>query len=345
MKGRSLASSLLLGLAACHRAAAPPPPAPGEHAAAVAAVAGFYGTIAPHSATALHAPPNVFRFKGWNSRSTWIKLIDLVPDGSRVEKGQQVARFEFNFEEALPWIKKRVAETNADLESTRATNAEDARQLVSAAAVRKLDHESAELDTGKVGLVSERDLSLLKLAAARAGVEEASAAERLASTSARSAAELAVFDARAEDWANGVQRYQAYERRSHILAPHAGLVRYGYLNHARRKVQKPDDMPSGTPFVFLAEDERLSVDFLVPEPRIGGLAVGQKVTARLPDDERRIVAEIRTIVPFPQEVGFLRSDDELPDAREKAYEVIADFAEPPAFFSTGLEVRVEPSAP
>ena len=174
-------------------------------------------------------------------------------------------------------------------------------------------------------------------------LERAGTAQAEDEHGARSAVRpLILFDARADDWRNSIERYHAYERRTHILAPHAGLVRYGYLNHARRKLQKPDEMPSGTPFVFIAEDERLSVEMFVPEHRIRGISIGQKVHARLPDDERRIPAIVRAILPFPQEIGFLRGDDDLPDAREKAYAVVADFTDAPPFFSTGIEVRVEP---
>ena len=207
---------LLILLAACSR---PRSAAPVE-ARRAEVRAGFHGTLTPRSATALHAPPNVFRMKGWNSRSTWIKLIDIVADGSRIEEGKEIARFEFGNEEALPWIKKRVTETNAYLESTRAAMADEARVL-------------------------------------------------------GAAAELAVFHARADDWRSSIERYHAYERRTHVLAPHAGLVRDGYLNHLRRKVQKTDDMPCGTPFAFVAADERLSVEFLVPEHRIRALSLGQ----------------------------------------------------------------------
>lgn len=330
---------LLLGLAACKPREAPRPE---SKLAASLADRGFYGTIVPRKATVLHAPPNVFRMKGWNSRSSNIKLISLVPDGSTVEKDQEVGRFEFNNEEALPWIKKRVAETKADLESAKNRNDEDARQRRSDAAVKRLAQQSAELDLGRKGLVSERDLALFKLGAERARIE-AEASARLASAQGQSAAaELVFFDVRADDWNNSIERYNAYERRTHVLAPHAGLVRYAYLNHARRKVQKPDDMPSGTPFAFVAEDDRLSVEALIPEQRISAFAVGQKISVRLPDDERRVVGVVRSILPFPQEIGFLRGDDELPDAREKAYPVIADIDPAPAFFSTGLEVRVEP---
>src|SRR4051812_2296787 len=137
--------------------------------------------------------------KGWNSRSTWIKLLDVVPDGTRIEADKEVARFEFSNEEALPWIKKRVAETQADKESAHARLAEESRSLSSAAKVRGLAHESAELDTGKAGLVSERDLSLLKIAAARAEAERDAAKRAVSAASGRAGAELVLFNARADD--------------------------------------------------------------------------------------------------------------------------------------------------
>jgi hypothetical protein len=337
-----LALVLALGLAAPASCRPREAPRPESKLAASLADRGFYGTIVPRKATPLHAPPNVFRMKGWNSRSTSIKLITLVPDGSKVDKDQEVARFEFGSEEALPWIKKRVAETKAELESAKNRNDEDARRRRSDAAVKRLHQESAELDTGKAGLVSERDLSLFRLNAARAKVEAEASARLAAAQAGSAAAELVFFDVRADDWNNSIERYNAYERRTHVIAPHAGLVRYAYLNHARRKVQKPDDMPSGTPFVYVAEDDRLSVEALIPEHRVSAFSVGQTINVRLPDDERRVPAVVRAILPFPQEIGFLRGDDELPDAREKAYPVIADIDPAPAFFSSGLEVRVEP---
>jgi multidrug resistance efflux pump len=235
-----------------------------------------------------------------------------------------------------------MAETQAELESARSRVTEESQKLGSAAAVRGLTRESAELDTGKEGLVSNRELELFKLGALRAAAEEQAAVTLASASASRTESELAFLEARAAEWKTGIDRYQMFERRSHVLAPHAGWVRYGYLNHVRRKVQKTDDMPSGTPFVYVAEDERLSVEFFVPEHRIHAFAIGAKVQVRLPDEERRVEAVVRMLAPFPQEIGFLRGDDELPDAREKAYAVTADFDPTPPFFSSGIEVRVEP---
>lgn len=337
--GATLASLALLG---CDRArilgAAPSASA----SAAPIADRGFYGKIVPRSATPLHAPPAVFRMKGWTSRSSWIKLENLEPDGTKIEKGKEVARFEFGSEDALPWIKQRIAETQADLKNTGARTRAETERLRGEAEKLRLAEIAAELDTGKAGLVSERDLSLLKLQHERALAEAKSGGTRAIAANAEAAAELSLAQARASEWSNATDRYAMYERRVHVLAPHDGWVRYAYLNHSRRKVQKPDNMPSGTPFVYIARDQSLDVELYVPEQRIAAMSPGTKVKIRLPDDERRVEATIVKIDAFPQEIGYLRGDDELPDAREKAFSVRAEIADPPSFLSSGIEVRVEP---
>lgn len=339
-------TSALLGLLAIGMLAAcsSPPPAPpaNDKPPPSLTTAGLYGKITPHSATALHAPSNVFRMRGWNSQSNWIKLAEIAPDGTRIEAGKEVARFEFSHEDALPWITRKVSESQAELESARSQVQGERERLRADVAVKGLARESANLDVGKEGLVSDRDLQLLKLGASRAQAEEANAGTLAAAAAAQTSTDLAYLQARADDWKSGINRYKMFERRTHVLAARAGWVRYAYLNHVRRKVQKSDEMPSGTPFVYVAEDEQLSVEFFVPEHRIQAFSIGQKVRVRLPDEERRVEAVVRSLGPFPQETGFLRGDDELPDAREKAYSVIADFDPTPAFFSSGIEVRVEP---
>jgi hypothetical protein len=338
--GAGFASLALIG---CDRAgatgAAPPPSA---SAAAPASERGFYGKIVPRSATPLHAPPGFFQIKGWTSRRGWVKLEHVEPDGTKVEAGKEIARFEFGNEEAVPWIKQRVAETDADRKNTGARTREETRRLQGDAEKLRLAERSAELDTGKRGMVSERDLKLLELAHERAMAEAASAGSKANAANGKAAAEMALVEAKAGEWSLATERYAMYEKRVHIIAPHDGWVRYAYLNHSRRKVQKPDNMPSGTPFVYIAKDQSLDVEIFVPEHRISAMSPGTKVKLRLPDDERRVEATVVQIEAFPQEIGFLRGDDELPDAREKAFSVRAEITDPPSFLSSGIEVRVEP---
>lgn len=336
---RFLALVAIATLTAC----APPPAAPPVNdKPAPSAAAGLYGKIVPRRATALHAPASVFRMKGWSSSSSWIKLTELAADGTRIEAGKEIAHFEFRSEDALPWIKRKITESEADLESARSQVRGERERLSADTAVKGLARESADLDLGKEGLVSDRDLQLLKLGALRARAEEANSGTLAAASAAQTSSDLDYLKARADDWKTGVARYEMFERRMHILAKAAGWVRYAYLNHLRRKVQKADEMPSGIPFVYLAEDEKLSVEFYIPERQIQAFSVGQSVRVRLPDEERRAAAVIQSIAPFPQEVGFLRGDDDLPDAREKAYSVTAEFDTTPPFFNSGIEVRVEP---
>src|SRR5262249_55284020 len=122
---RTLALVLCLAVAACGRRAGPAGTTGGPSASL--ADKGFFGRIRPRTATPLHAPLNVFRVKGWNSRSNWIKLVEVVADGKRVEAGKEVARFEFMHDDALPWIKKRLAETQAEVESARSRTSADTR--------------------------------------------------------------------------------------------------------------------------------------------------------------------------------------------------------------------------
>ncbi len=332
-----------LAAAGCETTLGPSTAAPAASAsAAPSADKGFYGKVVPRKATPLHAPPNVFRMKGWNSTSTWIKLMEITPDGTRVEKGKEVGRFEFQSEDALPWIKKRIGETQAELENERTETLLQTRRERANAERLDLAAERAELETGKAGLVSERELSLLRLQHDRASAEASSAERKAASWDAQAQASLALFEARAAEWTSGTDRYAMYEKRVHVLAPHAGWVRHAYINQHRRKVQSPDHMPSGTPFVYIAEDEGLSVEFFVPEHRIAKITPGATLRVRLADDERRSDAKVTAIAPFPQEIGFLRGDDELPDAREKAFQVTAELIDPPPLMQSGIEVRVEP---
>lgn len=337
---RFLACFAIATLAGC--APAPAASTADPTPAASLTAAGLYGKIVPRRAIPLHAPASVFRMKGWSSSSSWIKLLDIAADGTRIEAGKELAHFEFRSEDALPWIKRKITESEADLESARSQVRGERERLSADTAVKGLARESADLDLGREGLVSDRDLQLLKLGASRARAEEANAGTLAVASAAQTSSDLAYLQARADDWKTGITRYQMFEGKTHVLAPRAGWVRYAYLNHVHRKVQKSDEMPSGIPFVYVAEDETLSVELFVPELRIRSISLGQKLRVRLPDEERRVDAVVREIAPFPQEIGFLRGDDDLPDAREKAYSVIADFDPTPPFFSSGVEVRVEP---
>ena len=52
-------------------------------------------------------------------------------------------------------------------------------------------------------------------------------------------------------------------------------------------------------------------------------------------------ADVTSIDEFPQTIGFIKRDNDLPNARERVYVVHAAFSKPPDGLSSGLEVKVE----
>ncbi len=68
---------------------------------------------------------------------------------------------------------------------------------------------------------------------------------------------------------------------------------------------------------------------------------GDAVVVRGAASGERLPAKVRSIETFPQEIGFLRSNNALPNAREKAYSVRARFLEAPRSMRAGVEVTVE----
>jgi hypothetical protein len=93
--------------------------------------------------------------------------------------------------------------------------------------------------------------------------------------------------------------------------------------------------------VSIARDARLSVRFFVPEHRVDEIRAGGTVRVRSVTSADEHPATVRHVDRFPQEVGFLMEDDQRPDAREKAYVVLADLADPGDLVA-GNEVRVAP---
>jgi multidrug efflux pump subunit AcrA (membrane-fusion protein) len=329
---------LLLALAGCRPATPAPAPAPASEAADVSL---FDGRVVPTSATDLNAPQNTFRVAGWASDSSWTKLTELVADGAAVKAGDVVAKFEFRGNEALPRIREHIGRAHAEagkqaieLEaSVRTLQAEREKAVIAA--------ERSRLDTLKEGAVSSRQLALYRIERDIAAFEAEATSARLGvqrrhgeATQAWHAREVARAEAQR-------QRFDAYKVRFELRAPHDGVVRHAFLPHERRKVQKGDGMAAGRTVVSIARDARLSVRFFVPEHRVDEIRAGGTVRVRSVTSADEHPATVRHVDRFPQEVGFLMEDDQRPDAREKAYVVLADLADPGDLVA-GNEVRVAP---
>lgn len=301
------------------------------------------GFVVARSFTILRAPQNVFKIAGWNSTSSWTKLVELAPEGKAVKKGAVVARFAFEHKRALFWIQDRIRRAKATAAASAITEDKTLNDLLAERSTRILAANTALLDTHRAAAISRRQLELYRITH-RMAVFEVEAIE--ARIKAQRRARAAVKAYHAQNVAREktlLGRYEGYKARYELIAPHDGVVRHGYRGHHRRKVKKGDGMPAGTPCIYLGRDDRLAVRFFVLEHLIGRVRIGQEVTVLSARSDSGITSKIVEIERFPQELGFLREMPDLPEAREKAFVVVAELPRDTKL-SAGHEVRVRLSA-
>ncbi len=321
--------------------ATPTPEADDERAEAQEpAMATFDGYIVPTNATIVRAPQNTFRINGWNSNSSWIKLQNLVEDGKEVKEGETIAWFEFDGKRALPQVQERIQRAEANREQSGLDVDQRIDEMRTSEMQKEIEAKSAELDTRKEGVVSARDLERFKIAQKQAEFE-AQAQNKTLDAYRRSVRAEASYHEKNVARANAdMDRYKIYEERFKVKAPHDGVVRHAFMKRRRRKVQKGDGMPSGRHFLSVARDDELSIEFYIPESRYPLTRTQKEWVVRSPSSGETYPIVVTKVDEFPQELGFLKEDEGLPNAREKMYVLYAKFVEQPAELSAGLEVEV-----
>ncbi len=303
----------------------------------------YSGHVVPVSATDLRAPQNSFRIGGWSSDSGWIKLQDLPPDGSEVKKGDTVAGFEFRGEEARPRVQDDIDKALAGQAQADIKIAQERRELRTQLERQSLEAQRLELETRREGVVSKRQSELAKIAYAQAEFEVKGLRQRLAVLARKAQSERA-YHATAVARARGdMERLEKIKARYEVKAPHDGVLRHARARRERRKVQKGDGMPAGYKFSALALDKEVQLEFYVPEVRAADVKTGMSLVAEHTASGETATVTVTEIDSFPQEMGFLRDDNEMPGAREKAYVVRARFAVTPRSMKAGVEVRVRES--
>lgn len=303
-------------------------------------LATFDGYVVPTNATIIRAPQNTFRIGSWNSSSSWIKLQNIVGDGKEVKEGETVAWFEFDGKRALPRVQESIQRAEANREQSGLDVDSQIEQMETAEAQKKLEAERARLDTLKEGVVSDRDLRRFEIAKQQAEFEALAQNKTLAAYE-RSVRAESDYHVKNVDRANAdMTRYKTYEERFKVKAPHDGVVRHAFMKRRRRKVQKGDGMPSGRHFMSVARDDELSVEFYIPESKYPLTQDQTEWIVRSPSSGETYPVEVTKVDEFPQELGFLKEDENLPSAREKMFVIHARFLEQPAELSAGLEVEV-----
>lgn len=337
MKVRLLISLPLL-LAGCAEATASRAGAPSAEEAPAAF--SYSGHVVPVSATDLRAPQNSFRIGGWSSDSPWIKLQRLLPDGAEVEKGEFIAAFEFRGEEARPRVQEQIDRALANQAQSQIQIAHETRELRTQLERQTLEAKRLELETRKEGVVSRRQSSLARIAYEQAQFEVRGLRQRLGVLQRKAASERAYHEVAVSRAKHDMDRLEKIKARYTVLAPHSGVLRHARARRERRKIRKGDGMPAGYKFSALALDKRVQLEFYVPETRAADITVGMQLVAEHPASGETTVATVTEIDSFPQEMGFLRDNKEMPGAREKAYVVKATFATTPRSMKAGVEVRV-----
>jgi hypothetical protein len=86
----------------------------------------------------------------------------------------------------------------------------------------------------------------------------------------------------------------------------------------------------------------VSVDFYIPEKRRAEVKVGQKVRITSQATSEAVEGEVVRMEEFPQELGFLKEDEEMAGGREKVYVTRVELAQIPPGLKVGLDVKVSP---
>ncbi len=345
----ALSAVLLLCVVVVHsdgaRATDPPspssaPPASTRPASAPPASELFQGFLIAASATEIYAPEFVFRISGWSSSWSQRKLLDLAPDGKRVKQGDVLARFEFGAEDAIQEINERIDRAQNQSNQSRIGGAQWRASLQIEHRRKQIDAQMAALNLGRARALSRRQAEGLAILQRLADFEVDAAAQRLVSVGVAIDAEQnlrqqSLARANAER-----ARYDFYQSRFQVRAPHDGVLRHAFNPRERRTVAKGDAIQAGMKVLSVAQDEVLAVRFFVPEAQAARVQVGDQVAVVVPTTADEVAAVVESVDFFPQELGFLLENEGLPNGREKAIQVRATLSSPPRL-AAGTEVRVK----
>ena len=299
----------------------------------------FQGFLVAASATDIYAPEFTFRVNGWSSSWGNGKLLELAEDGKAVKKGDVVARFDFGAREAKTWIEGRVRRAEADESQGLLTGNQATDALAMELRRKEIEERLAALNLEKERAVSKQQAAIYKMADQLATFEVDAASQRLVARRRSRDAERAYLERAVEQMRDDLNRYAFYEGRFSLHAPHDGVVRHAFNPRERHKVKKGDGLGAGQKVMSVARDATLQVRFFVPEHQISQVVVGARVTVIAVSSADELPAVVKSIGYFPQELGFLLENEELPNGREKAFEVRAEL-EAAKDLPAGTEVRV-----
>ena len=284
----ALTLSLALGLAACSNQ----PESSQVPTESFAARDWQESLVVDGEIIAANKTPLTVPGEGWDRRT----LVEVIPDGSLVKKGQLIARFD------AP--KSRMELSQAELELLRKILAEEAIQASDASSRSSLTADSAKVQADLQ--ISERysnvDLGLFSRNKILDELQDSAFLKsrrgylnwKTGQVQARSSAEQAVLGSQKESVKLTASQHKKNLDALDLLAPHDGV----FLMQADWEGNKPQIGAISRPrqeFGSLPDLEQLVASFNIEEGRTFGLKTGLPVTVRLAGSGKEIELSITKV--------------------------------------------------
>ncbi|MFZ6767191.1 efflux RND transporter periplasmic adaptor subunit [Undibacterium sp. Di26W] len=230
--------------------------------------------------------------EGWDSRT----LIEMLPEGSLVKKGEVIARFD------AP--RSRMELSQAELELLRKALAEENIQASDASSRSSLSADSAKVqnDLSLSERYANADLAIFSRNKILDDLQDAGFLKtkrgylnwKTSQVQARSAAEQAVLGSQKESVTLNANQHRKNLSALDLLAPHDGV----FLLQAGWDGSKPQIGASKRPreeFGSLPDLEQLVANFNIEEGRTFGLKLGLPVKVRLAGSGKEIELSITKV--------------------------------------------------
>jgi hypothetical protein len=300
----------------------------------------FEGLVVPSEALNMRAPTSAVYLGSYTKQGGWNQFESLADDGKLIKKGELIAQFKFEAKGALAQIQQRIKTIVAEREKRMLELDGVLRTLETARAKYNLDTESARLDTLRKSVVSKREQKLAEINHALARFDSRAIRKRIKAHRVTMQAAEQWFEKRKNYADDLLRRYRQYEENREIRAPFDGVVRHGRHPWHRRKILKSDGIPPGHAILSFARNQRIAIQFFIPEATSGVVHIGDSISVIALSGDVNWSATVKKIDFFPQEVGFIRKNEELPNAREKVYVGFAELPPGTVGLIAGNEVRV-----
>jgi HlyD family secretion protein len=232
--------------------------------------------------TAMINPPAV--------KNHWqYKITFLAPEGSMIEQGQPLVRFDSSqMNQNLAIKMSELKTTQKTLENTRLTNVAklEKEKLDFAELKMKKEKELRKWEQSK-GLESNLETQKLKFQFLLAENDTEKLRRTIAKTKESNSIKLTIAKNNVERLQNEIDEMQSDIKRMAMVAPKSGIVIYK-PNHQGEKVSMGDTVWMGRQIIGLPSLDRMIVKAKILEADAGKIALGQEVEVTLDAAPERV---------------------------------------------------------